>query len=804
MPDQTKIIRTVIEDELKQDFLDYAMSVIVSRALPDIRDGLKPVHRRVLYTMLELGLEHGKPYKKCARIVGDCLGKWHPHGDSSVYDALVRMAQPWSLKHTLVDGQGNFGSVDGDSAAAMRYTEARLNKISSEILQDIDKETVDMQDNFDGSLQEPKILPSKLPNLLINGSSGIAVGMATNIPPHNLKEICEAIIKAIDNPDISINELIEVVKGPDFPTGGLLCGDMGIKQAYATGRGKIKVRARMETEENKGKISLIVTEIPYMVNKSVLIEEIADLVRQKTINEIAELRDESNREGMRIVMTLKRDASPDIVMNQLYKHSKLESTYGVRFLSLVNNMPKTLNLKHMIDHHIEHRVDIITRRTKYELRRAQEKAHILEGLIIALNHIDAIIEKIKKSEDAEKARLALIADYALSEEQAKAILEMRLSRLAALEQKKIKDEHAKLKQFITEMEAILADRNKILAMIKQELIELIQKYGGARKTDIIGYDEDLDIEDLIPEEDVVITISHAGYTKRMALEEYKQQNRGGKGIIGAETKEEDFLEHLFIANTHSYLLIFTNKGKIHWLKVYKLPVGSRYSKGNAIVNMVGVEPGEKISAVIPVKEFDPNSYLVFATRQGLVKKTKLEEYSNPRAGGIWGINLNEGDDVVDVVKTNGTEQLIMATAEGNAVKFNETDVRSVGRYSQGVIGIRLKGEDKVIGMVVSDETKTLLTVTEHGFGKRTPISDYRLINRGGSGVINIKTSERNGNVVTIKSVTDEDELMFISVQGQVIRTSAKFISVIGRNTQGVRLMRLDPADKVADCAKILI
>lgn len=800
---EDKIIQAVIEDELKADFLDYAMSVIVSRALPDIRDGLKPVHRRVLFTMLELGLEAGKPYKKCARIVGDCLGKWHPHGDTSVYDALVRLAQPWSLRYPLIDGQGNFGSVDGDSAAAMRYTESRLHKISSEILADIEKETVELQDNFDGSLQEPRILPSKIPNLLINGSSGIAVGMATNVPPHNLKDVCRAIISTIENPEISINDLIGIIKGPDFPTGGILVGTAGIKQAYATGRGGIKLKSDIEIEENKGRVSLIVKEIPYMVNKSQLIEEIADLAKNKVVTEIAELRDESNREGMRIVITLKRDSSPEIVMNQLFKHSRLQTTFGVRFLALVNNLPKTLNLKSMIEHHIEHRVDIITKRTQFDLRKAKERAHILEGLIIALNDIDRIIAKIKASKSADEAKDMLLTDYKLSVEQAKAILDMRLQRLAALEQQKIRDEHKELMVLISELESILADRNKILNEIIKEMEELIEKYSDERRTKIQENDEDLDVEDLIEEQDVVVTISHSGYIKRMQIDDYKQQNRGGKGVIGAETKEEDFLEQIFIANTHADLLTFTNKGKVYWTKVYKIPEGSRQSKGKAIINLVGCENDEKISAVIPVKNYDPTNYLVFATRKGLVKKTNIMEYSRPRQGGIWAINLNENDDVVDVVMTNGEKQLILATAEGNAVRFNETDVRDVARHSQGVRGIRLKGEDYVVGMVVSDESKTLLTITENGYGKRTPITDYRLINRGGSGVINIKTSERNGKVVVIKEVLDEDELMLISVNGQVIRTSAKFISVIGRNTQGVRLMRLDAGDKVADAARIV-
>ncbi len=800
---QDRIINAVIEDELRTDFLDYAMSVIVARALPDIRDGLKPVHRRVLYTMLELGLEHGKAYKKCARIVGDCLGKWHPHGDSSVYDALVRMAQPWSLRYPLIEGQGNFGSVDGDSPAAMRYTEARLAKISDEILADIEKETVAFQQNFDGSLEEPIILPSKIPNLLINGSSGIAVGMATNIPPHNLKEICRAVIMTIENPEVSIQQLCDVVKGPDFPTGGLLCGNMGIRQAYNTGKGSTRVRAKIEVEDKKGKITLVVKEIPYMVNKSTLLEEIAELVKNKVITEISELRDESDRDGMRIIMALKKDSNSEVVINQLYKHSKLESSYGVQFLALVNNIPRTMNLKRLIEHFIEHRIDIVTKRTQFELKKAKARAHILEGLIIALNDIDNVIEKIKKSKDAEAAKQMLIADYDLSEEQAKAILDMTLRRLSSLEQELIRKEHSELLKLIFELESILADNKKILDIIIKEQEEMIEKYGDERLTQIIDYQEDLDIEDLIDEEDVVVTISHSGYIKRMALEEYKQQMRGGKGVIGAETRDEDFLEHLFIANTHSYLLIFTSKGKIHWLKVYKIHEASRYSKGTAIVNLVEVEKDEKISAVIPVKEFNPEHYLVFATKKGLAKKTKLDEYSNPRQGGIWAIYLNEGDDVVDVVRTSGSQQLIIATKDGNAVRFNETDVRSVGRYSQGVRGIKLKGDDEVIGMVVSDETKTLLTITENGFGKRTEIIDYRLINRGGSGVINIKTTDRNGKVVSIKTVSDEDELMFISVSGQIIRTSSKFISVIGRNTQGVRLMRLDPQDKVADCAKII-
>ena len=780
------------------------MSVIVSRALPDVRDGLKPVHRRVLFTMMELGLDFGKPYKKCARIVGDCLGKWHPHGDSSVYDALVRLAQPWSMRYPLIQGQGNFGSIDGDSAAAMRYTEARLSKISDELLQDIQKDTVDKRENFDGSLEEPVILPSKIPSLLVNGSSGIAVGMATNIPPHNLKDVCRAVILNIENPETSIQELIDIIKGPDYPTGGLLCGQNGVIQAYNTGRGKSRLRARIELEEKKNRVSLIVNEIPYMVNKSMLLQDIASLVKRKIITDISELRDESDRDGMRIVITLKKDSNPEIVKNLLFKHTRLETSYGVQFLALVNNVPKTLNLKVMIEHHIEHRVDIITRRTQYDLRKAKARAHILDGLLIALQNIDQVIAKIKKSDNAEEAKNTLIQDYDLSEEQAKAILDMKLQKLAALEQQKIKDEHKELQNLIEKLEEILANRNNILNIIIKEQEELIEKYGDERKTDIIDYEEDIDIEDLIEEEDVVVTISHSGYIKRMQLEEYKQQHRGGKGIRGAETKEEDFLDHLFIANTHSYLLTFTNKGKVYWTKVYKIPETGRYSKGKAIVNLVGLDKDEKISTVIPVREFTDDHYLVFATKKGLVKKTSLKLYSRPRQGGIWAIKVMENDDVIDVIKTDGTQQIILATKEGMAVRFNETDVRPVSRHSQGVRGIKLKKkDDQVVGMVVAQPERTLLTITENGFGKRTLIADYRLINRGGSGVINIKTDHRNGGVVAIKSVMDEDELMFISVNGQVIRTSAKYVSVIGRNTKGVTLMRLNDSDKVADAAKII-
>ncbi len=797
------IIPTLIEEEMKKSFLEYSMSVIVSRALPDVRDGLKPVHRRILFAMNEIGMTYNKPFKKCARIVGEVLGKYHPHGDSAVYDSLVRMAQDWSLRYPLIQGQGNFGSIDGDSAAAMRYTEARLARISQEVLQDIDKETVDFQENFDGSLNEPKVLPTVLPNLLVNGSSGIAVGMATNIPPHNLSEVSDAIIRSIDEPEISIDELMEIVKGPDFPTGGNLCGQMGIKMAYKTGRGKVKIRAKIELEEKKGKTKLIVTEIPYMVNKSQLLEQIADLVKDKVIEDISGLRDESDRKGMRIVIELKRGANPDIVKNQLYKHSRLETTQGIMFLALVDNIPKVLDLKEMIQSHIDHRVEIITRRTRYELKNAQEKAHILEGLLIALDNIDEVISKIRASESVNDAKEALIESYSLTEVQAKAILDMRLQKLASLEQAKIKEEHKSLMELIESLKVILADKGEILSLIKQELQEIKDRYGDERRTDIIEYHEDIDIEDLIEEEDVVVTISHSGYSKRIQLTEYKAQNRGGKGVIGAEIKDEDFIEHIFIANTHSYLLCFTDKGKVYWLKVYNIPEAGRYSKGKPIINLIdGFETDEKITAVIPIREFDKGHYLLFATKKGKIKKTRLMEYSRPRAGGIWAIKLDENDKCIDVVLTDGKKKIIIASKFGQAVRFDESDARPLGRYSQGVIGMRLKKHDEVIGMVIAEEGLTLLTITENGYGKRTEIEEYRLINRGGSGVINIQTSDRNGNVVAVKTVSDEDELIITSKDGQVIRTSAKFISVIGRNTQGVRIMRLNQGDKCIDIAKI--
>lgn len=798
-----RIIPRIIEQEMKTSYLDYSMSVIVGRALPDVRDGLKPVHRRVLFGMYEMGMLHNKPFKKSARIVGDVMGKYHPHGDAAIYETMVRLAQDFSLRYPLVQGQGNFGSVDGDSAAAMRYTEARLNKLAEEILQDIDKETVEFVPNYDGSLKEPSVLPAKVPNLLINGSSGIAVGMATNIPPHNLSEVSDGIIATIDNPEIDAISLMKYIKAPDFPTGGIIMGTSGIREAYKAGRGKIVIRAKTEIQETKNRQRIIVTEIPYMVNKALLIEAIADLVRDKKIQGISDLRDESDREGMRIVIELKQGANSDVVLNQLFTHSRLQETFGMNMLALVGNEPRVLSLKDMVQHYIDHRKDIVRKRTQYDLTQAQDRAHILEGLIVALEHIDPIIKLIKQSKSAEEAKKGLIEDYKLSEKQAIAILDMTLRRLTSLEQDKIRNEHKDLLKLIKDLQEILASEQRILGLIKAELLELKEKYGDARRTQILETEvAALEEESLIKPEDDVITITHAGYIKRLTVDTYKQQRRGGKGIIAAETKEEDFIETLFIANTHDYILFFTSLGKVHWIKVYQLPEAGRYAKGTAIVNLLQLGQGEKVTAFIPVKQFEADKYLMMVTDNGIVKKTSLEEFSNPRKGGIIAISLDEKDSLNSVMLTDGKQQIIIATENGLAVKFHEEDVRPMGRTAGGVIGIRLR-DDRVVGATIADDNKTLLTITENGFGKRTQISDYRLINRGGVGVINIKITDKNGKVVSIASITDQDELMLISQNGVLIRTPAQGISTIGRNTQGVRVMKLDEKDKVISIAKIV-
>ncbi len=796
-----EIIPREIEEEMKQSYVDYAMSVIIGRALPDVRDGLKPVHRRVLFSMHNMGLLHNKPFVKSARIIGECF-KYHPHGDASIYDTLVRMAQDFSLRYPLVKPQGNFGSVDGDSAAAFRYTEAKLNKISEEILQDLDKNTVKFIPNFDGSLKEPTVLPSKVPNLLVNGSSGIAVGMATNVPPHNMGEVVDGTIALIDNPALEIEQLMQYVKGPDFPTGAIICGRGGIKHAYKTGRGRIIARGKAEIEPEKNRI--IITEIPYMVNKAELIKQIANLVNDNKIRGISDIRDESDREGMRVIIELRKDANSHVVLNQLYKHTRLQDTFGIIMVALVNNEPKLLNIKQIIQYFIDHRRDVVRKRTEFDLQKAQDRAHILEGLLTALKDIDRTVKLIKESSSVEEAKISLQSNLSITEKQAVAILEMRLQKLAALEQEKIKTEHSDLLKLIEELKSILASEQEILEIIKNELLELKKNYGDERRTAIIGEEaETFEMEDLIKQEKMVITITHTGYIKRQPLKTYRQQRRGGKGIIAAGTKEQDFVEDIFIANTHSYILFFTNKGRIHWLKVYNVPEGSRQALGKSIVNLVQLQKDEKITAFVPIAQFKENEFLIMATKKGTAKKTNIMAYSNPRKGGIIAITLEADDELIEVVKTDGNKQIILATKNGAAVRFKETDVRPTGRSAKGVRGATLREGDEIIGMVVADDTKTLLTITENGYGKRTNVSEYRLTHRGGVGVRNIICSDRNGKVVAIKSVTNNDELMFISKNGITIRTPAKGISVIGRATQGMRLMRVEEQDKVVAAAKIV-
>ncbi|MFA6349992.1 MAG: DNA gyrase subunit A [Candidatus Omnitrophota bacterium] len=799
-----KIVPVDIEEEVKDAYLNYAMSVIVGRALPDVRDGLKPVHRRILFAMSELGLEHSKPYKKCARIVGEVLGKYHPHGDVAVYETLVRMAQDFSLRYPLVEGQGNFGSVDGDSAAAMRYTEARLAAIADEILGDIDKDTVNFGPNFDSSLKEPLLMPAALPNLLVNGSSGIAVGMATNIPPHNLNEVADAIMYLLDNPGADIKELMKYVKGPDFPTGGLICGKGGIKDAYTTGRGKLVVRARATVEHQKnGKDMIVITEIPYQVQKSSVIEAAAALVDDKKIEGISDIRDESDKDGMRIVIELKRDVESQIVLNQLFKHTQLETTFGIIMLALVESRPRVLNLRQVLEYYIAHRKVIIRRRTQFELDKALKRAHILEGYKIALKFIDRIIKTIKTSKSTEDAKKNLVKEFDLSEIQAQAILEMQLQRLTALERDKIDAEYAELLKKIEICRSILASEKKIEAIIKEELEALKQKHGDERRTDIVGEAQELEVEDLIAEEDVVVTISHGGYIKRLPVSAYRKQKRGGRGASGAEVKEEDFIEHLFVASTKDYLLVFTDKGQVHWLKVYEIPQASRISKGKAIVNLLQMEPGSKVSSTIPVKEFSADKYLVMVTKLGQIKKTKLDAYGNPRKGGIIGITLDKGDELIGVQMTDGKQELLLGTRQGKAIRFSETKVRDMGRQAGGVRGVTLAKKDEVIGMVLAIKEVTVLTVTELGFAKRTPIEDYRLTSRGGKGIINIKVTGKNGEAVSLKAVSDQDELMVISAGGMFLRCAVKDIRSTGRAAQGVRLIKLQDKDRVSSVAHVI-
>jgi len=799
-----KIIPIHVEQEMKDSYINYAMSVIVGRALPDVRDGLKPVHRRILYAMKDMGIAYNKAYKKSARIVGEVLGKYHPHGDSAVYDALVRMVQDFSLRYPLINGQGNFGSVDGDSAAAMRYTEARLHQITEWMLQDIDKETVDWRPNFDGSLQEPEVLPSVLPNLLLNGSSGIAVGMATNIPPHNLNEIVDAICRLIDSPECSVNDLIKIVTGPDFPTGGLICGRDNILKAYRTGRGTLTMQAKVHIEQKKqGKESIIVTEIPYQVNKTRLITAIADLVKDKKIDGIADIRDESDRDGMRIVIDVKRGQTPEVITNQLYKHTQLRDSFGVIMLAIVDGQPLVLNLKEMLEYFIKHRKEVIVRRTRYDLAKAEERAHILEGLKIAIQNLDEVIKLIKRSKDPETAKLGLMKNFKLSERQALAILAMRLQQLTNLETKKIEDEYLELLKLIEKLRGILASEKKVMALIKEESLALKEKFGDPRRTEITGAADDIDIEDLIAEEDMVITLSHAGYIKRFPLSAYRKQRRGGKGVTGAETKEEDFIEHLYVASTHDYMLIFTSEGKLHWLKAHEIPQAGRRTKGRPIVNMLGLQDGETITAVVPVREFREGDFVVMATGKGKIKKTALTAFSNPRKGGIIAITLEKGDELIGAELSGGNDEIVLATRDGKAVRFKETDIRPMGRSAQGVKGITLKGKDVVVGMVKGDPHGTILTVTEKGYGKKTEVGEYRLQSRGGSGIINIKVVEKNGPVVGVKNVREENEIMLISIKGMVVRVAVSGISTIGRATQGVRVISLKPGDKLTGVASVV-
>ncbi len=799
-----KIIPRDIEEEVKDSYLNYAMSVIVGRALPDVRDGLKPVHRRILYAMQDLGLEHNKPYKKCARIVGEVLGKYHPHGDMAVYDTLVRMAQEFSLRYPLVDGQGNFGSIDGDTAAAMRYTEARMDAISDEMLGDIDKDTVSFGPNFDSSLQEPLLLPASLPNLLVNGSSGIAVGMATNIPPHNLNEVAEAIIYLIDHPEAEVKDLMRYIKGPDFPTGGIICGKGGIKDAYTTGKGKLTVRARATVEHQKGgKDLIVITEIPYQTQKASLIEAIAALVDDKKIEGISDLRDESDKDGLRIVVELKRDIDSQIVLNQLFKHTQLETTFGIIMLALVENRPRVLNLKQVIEYYIAHRKVIIRRRTQFELDKALKRAHILEGLKIALKFIDKIIKTIKTSKDTAVAKSRLMKEFDLSEIQSQAILEMQLQRLTALERDKIDAEYAELLKKIELCRAILASEKKVESIIKEELEALRKKFGDERRTDIVAEVQELEIEDMIAEEDVVVTISHGGYIKRLPVSAYRKQKRGGRGATGAELKEEDFIEHLFVASTKDYLLIFTDKGQVHWVKVYEIPQASRVSKGKAIVNLLQMSPGSNVSSTIPVKEFSPDKYLVMVTKLGQIKKTRLDAYSNPRKGGIIGITLDKDDVLIGVELTDGKQELLIGTRQGKAIRFPEEKVRDMGRQASGVRAITLEKKDNVIDLIVGQKGINVLTVTESGFAKRTPIEEYRLTSRGGKGVINIKVTDKNGEAVKMKAVNDNDELMVITHNGIFLRCAVKDIRETGRSAQGVRLIKLQPKDHVSCVAQVI-
>ena len=795
------IVQSELVGEMKTSYIEYAMSVIIGRALPDVRDGLKPVHRRILYAMYEDNLTHDKAFRKCATAVGDVLGRYHPHGDASVYDALVRLAQDFSMRYPLIEGHGNFGSVDGDPAAAMRYTEVRMSRISELMLQDIDKETVDFVPNYDESLKEPSVLPAKFPQLLVNGTSGIAVGMATNIPPHNMGEVIDGTLMLIDHPDATVEELMTVIKGPDFPTAGLILGTDGIKSAYTTGRGVIKMRAnaRIETLSN-GKPRIIVTELPYQVNKARLVESIAQLVRDKEIEGITALNDESDRTGMRIVIDLRRDANANVILNQLYKHTKLQDSFGVIMLALVDGKPQVLNLKQVLHYYIKHQEDVITRRTQYELKKAQERAHILEGLTIALDHLDAVITTIRESRTADIAKAALMEGFSLSDRQAQAILDLRLQRLTGLEREKIEQEYQETLKAIEEYKAILADENRILGIIKDELTDVKKKFGDARRTKLTIDTSELNVEDLIAEEDVVITLTHGGYVKRIPLDTYRRQNRGGKGVKGMATKEKDFVESMLITTTHHTILFFTNRGRVYQLKAYEIAEASRQAKGTAIINLLQLQAGETITAIIQVKEFNPEAYLFFATKKGIVKKTRLVEYQNLHKGGLNAINLDEDDDLIGVKFTSGSHDIILGTKWGMAIAFSEDDVRPMGRVARGVKGIKLNDGDEVIGMDSLRQNSEVLTVTADGLGKRTEAEEYRVQTRGGKGLINLKVTEKSGDVVGLRVVHPDQELLLITTGGIVLRTNISDIRLISRNTTGVKLMTTAEGDQVASIA----
>jgi DNA gyrase subunit A len=791
-----------ISQEMRESFISYAMSVIVSRALPDVRDGLKPVHRRILYAMHDMGLTPDKAFRKSANVVGEVMANYHPHGDSAIYESMVRMAQDFNMRYLLVEGQGNFGSVDGDPAAAMRYTESRLSKLALELLRDIDKETVNFVPNYDGRKEEPMVLPSRFPNLLVNGSGGIAVGMATNIPPHNLREVIDGVIAMIDNPNITVQDLMKIIKGPDFPTAGEILGVSGIRRAYETGRGSIVMRAKTMIEEEKGKPRIIVTEIPFQVNKARLVEKIAELVREKKIDGITDLRDESDRKGMRIVIELRRDVVPKVVLNNLFKHTQLQSTFGVNMLALVDNRPRVLNLRDMLYYYLQHQREIIRRRTEYDLKQAEARAHILEGLRIALDHIDEIISLIRASQTTDEARDGLMSRFGLSYEQAQAILDMRLQRLTGLEREKIENEYQELLAKIAEYRSILADESKIYGIIREELNEIKEKFGDDRRTVITFDEEHIEDADLIPAEDVVITLTHDGYIKRLPVSTYRAQKRGGRGIQGIGTKDDDFVEHLYITNSHDYIMFFTNKGKVYRLKGYEIPDLSRTAKGTPIINLIQIEKGERVNAVIPVKELHEHAYLFFATKKGIIKKTELEAFENIRKGGLIAVNLRDDDELIAVRLTDGNREIIMGTRKGMSVRFKESDVRTMGRNATGVKGITLDEDDDVIDMDVVKEGAEVLIVTANGYGKRTPIEEYRLQSRGGKGIKTHNVTERSGHVVGLKVVEPDEDLMIITTAGIIIRTEIKGISVMGRYTQGVKLIRLADNEQVVSVAKV--